>query len=112
MDQNVMKFIENALAKDEMMRASFEQTVSRLVAAGETDVNVITEKAADALGLLQKAKTAAVERLEDDALGSVAGGFGLAKDPGEAFSFNAWIGKTMRELLKKDSAENARNGLF
>lgn len=112
MDQNVMKFLENALAKDETLRSSFEQTMSRLVDAGETDVAVITEKAADTLGLLQKAKSNAIEALPDDVLDSISGGFGLGKDPGEAFSFNAWIGKTMRDLLKKDSAENAAKGLF
>ena len=113
MDQNVMNFIENALAKDETLRASFEQTMSRLVAAGETDAAVVAEKAADTLGLLKKAKTAALEALPDDALDMVGGGRSYAANAsGEGFSFNAWIGKTMRDLMKKDSAENAARGLF
>lgn len=113
MDQNVMKFIENALAKDETLRQNFRQTMSRLVAAGETDATVIAEKAADTLGLLKKAKDATFEALPDDALDTVSGGRTFAASASEeVFSFNTWIGRTMRDLMKKDSAENAARGLF
>ena len=45
--------------------------------------------------------------LGDDDLESVAGGISF---PGIDFNLNTWLGKLLRELMKKDSVRNAENG--
>lgn len=93
------KDLEAALREDPTLQAEMEAVMRRLMA--ETGLPMgeeLLSLAAAELGYSLADQTpGGIQALEDDELDAVSGGLG-------AFSPNTWIGKWLRGLMAKDSA--------
>lgn len=102
---------EQALQSDSALQASFTSVVEGLIRSGVQDEGELLRRGAEAMGvkLHGAARGEAVEALEDDELGHVAGGKSLQGDEAiRPFNLNSWLGEMLRDLLKRNSAANAQ----